>query len=94
MVARYRASTEKPRFPARRVAAPHRLPFVFAVLVVGFTTTAACADNPDDQRRQQTVGVQRASQLTPPARVVLPAPWEPATPAQPATASTEPSGRK
>ena len=61
----------------------------FAALVLGIWVTIARADNPEAERRQQGATMQRAAQLPPPARVVLPAPWESAAPARPATAPKE-----
>lgn len=52
----------------------------------------ARADNLADERRRQDATVQPTVQPPPPARVILPAPWEPATPTRPATAQAESVG--
>lgn len=70
-----------------RAAAPAILPL--AAVALGICVTIARADNTKVERRQQDATVQQAAQLPPPARVVLPAPWETAAPNQPATAPKE-----
>ncbi|WP_298368279.1 hypothetical protein [uncultured Bradyrhizobium sp.] len=67
-----------------------------AVLALGITIAVARADNAGDEPQPAHVnaGVQRAAQTLPPARVILPAPWERAAPAQPVATSAKPSDHK
>ncbi|WP_407150039.1 hypothetical protein [Bradyrhizobium sp. ORS 86] len=48
--------------------------------------TIAHADNAHSGPPQPDANVQRTAQISPPARVILPAPWEPAAPARSAAA--------
>ncbi|UGA43688.1 hypothetical protein HU230_0036470 [Bradyrhizobium quebecense] len=67
-----------------------------AVLALGISIAVARADNAGDEPQPAHVnaGVQRAAQTLPPARVILPAPWEQAAPAQPVATSAKPSDHK
>ena len=67
-----------------------------AAMALGFTIAVARADNAGDEPQPAHVnaGVQRAAQTLPPARVILPAPWEQAAPAQPVPTSAKPSDHK
>ncbi len=92
MVTRYSVSLEKPR-PVRGEVARSTVAMgaILAFAVLALAALAPCfggmiarADSPGNQRQPQTAGVQRPAQIPPPIRVILPAPWEPATPVQPA----------
>ena len=63
-----------------------------AALALGITI--ARADNSGDEQHPANANVQRAAQLPPPARVILPAPWEQAAPAQPVAAPAKSEVRK
>jgi len=63
-----------------------------AALALGITI--ARADNSGDEQHSTNANVERAAQLPPPARVILPAPWEQAPPAQPAAAPVKSEVRK
>ncbi|MGY3440940.1 MULTISPECIES: hypothetical protein [unclassified Bradyrhizobium] len=65
-----------------------------AALALGITIAIARADNSGDEQHPANANVQRAAQLPPPARVILPAPWEQATPAQPVAAPAKSEVRK
>ncbi|MCC8982751.1 hypothetical protein [Bradyrhizobium acaciae] len=65
-----------------------------AALALGITIAIARADNSGDEQHSADANVQRAAQLPPPARVILPAPWEQATPAQPVAAPAKSEVRK
>ncbi|MCC8956495.1 hypothetical protein H8B02_24625 [Bradyrhizobium sp. Pear77] len=67
-----------------------------AALALGITIAVAHADNAGDEPQPAHVdpGVQRAAQTLPPARVILPAPWEQAAPAQPVATSAKPADHK
>ncbi|MCC8950340.1 hypothetical protein ACVMIH_004935 [Bradyrhizobium sp. USDA 4503] len=63
-------------------------------LALGIDVATARADNARDEPRPENANVQRAAQNPPPARVILPAPWEQAAPAQPVAAPAKPADRK
>lgn len=65
-----------------------------AALALGIYIAIARADNAGDEPRPANANVQRAAQIPPPARVILPAPWEQASPAQPVAAPAKPEQRK
>ncbi|MGY3486748.1 hypothetical protein ACVW1C_004631 [Bradyrhizobium sp. USDA 4011] len=67
-----------------------------AAMVLGISIAVARADNVGDEPQavHANAGVQRAAQTLPPARVILPAPWEQAAPVQPVAASAQPSDHK
>ncbi|MES5489122.1 hypothetical protein QMZ05_40810 [Bradyrhizobium sp. INPA03-11B] len=65
----------------------------FAALALGITIAIARADNSGDAPQPASPNVQRASQILPPARVILPAPWEQAAPVQPVAAPAKPADR-
>ncbi|WP_375785614.1 hypothetical protein ACE10Z_40160 [Bradyrhizobium sp. Pha-3] len=67
-----------------------------AALALGITIAIARADNAGDEQHpaNASVNVQRAAQIPPPARVILPAPWEQAAPAQPVAAPAKPADRE
>ncbi|GKQ53293.1 hypothetical protein [Bradyrhizobium sp. Ce-3] len=67
-----------------------------AAMALGITIAIARADNAGDEPHSAnaTVNVQRAAQIPPPARVILPAPWEQAAPAQPVAAPAKPAHRQ
>lgn len=65
-----------------------------AALALGIYIAIARADNAGDEPRPANANVQRAAQNPPPARVILPAPWEQASPAQPVAAPAKPEERK
>ncbi|WP_420967348.1 hypothetical protein [Bradyrhizobium sp. B120] len=67
-----------------------------AALALGITIAVAHADNAGDEPQPANVsaGVQRAAQTLPPARVILPALWEQAAPAQPVATSAKPADHK
>lgn len=56
--------------------------FALVALALGVSIAVVNADNSDDAPRPVNATVQRAAQTPPPARVILPAPWEQAAPAQ------------
>lgn len=64
----------------------------FVALALGITIAIARADNASEEPRatNANASVQRAAQNLPPARVILPAPWEQAAPLQPVTAPVKP----
>ncbi|MHC6153345.1 hypothetical protein ACVSQB_16335 [Bradyrhizobium elkanii] len=66
----------------------------FVALTLGIHVAIARADNSGDEPRPENANVQRAAQNLPPARVILPAPWEQAAPAQPVAAPAKPADRK
>ncbi|PAY09031.1 MULTISPECIES: hypothetical protein [Bradyrhizobium] len=66
----------------------------FAALALGITIAIARADNSGDAPQPAAANVQRASQTLPPARVILPAPWEQAAPLQPVAAPAKPADRQ
>ncbi|WGR95053.1 hypothetical protein MTX26_03495 [Bradyrhizobium sp. ISRA443] len=59
---------------------------VLLALALAAYATIAHADNARGGPRQPDANVQRTAQIPPPARVILPAPWEPAAPARSAAA--------
>ncbi|UFX45947.1 hypothetical protein HAP47_0004315 [Bradyrhizobium sp. 41S5] len=65
-----------------------------AAMALGITV--ARADNAGDEPQpvHANASVQRAAQTLPPARVILPAPWAQAAPAQPVATSAKPSDHK
>ncbi|KWV47785.1 hypothetical protein AS156_19295 [Bradyrhizobium macuxiense] len=63
-------------------------------LALGVCASVAHADNTDDKPRQPDANVQRTAQSLPPARVILPAPWEPAAPVRPAATPAVSTDRK
>ncbi|MGY2809740.1 hypothetical protein [Bradyrhizobium sp. USDA 4506] len=63
-------------------------------LALGIDIAIARADYSGDEPRPENSNVQRATQNPPPARVILPAPWEQAAPAQPVAAPAKPADRK
>ena len=65
-----------------------------AALALGITIAIARADNPGDAPQPATANMQRTSQTLPPARVILPAPWEQAASPQPVVAPAQSQGRK
>ncbi|MFQ3454273.1 hypothetical protein PMN64_13270 [Bradyrhizobium sp. UFLA01-814] len=65
-----------------------------AALALGITIAIARADNSANEPHPANANVQRAAQNSPPARVILPAPWEQAAPAQRVAAPTKPADRK
>ncbi|OKO67624.1 hypothetical protein [Bradyrhizobium sp. NAS96.2] len=66
----------------------------FAALALGITIAIARADSSVNAPQPASANVQRASQTLPPARVILPAPWEQAAPAQPGAAPAKPADRR
>ncbi len=64
--------------------------FGFVALALGVSIAVVNADSSGDEPRPVNGNVQRAAQTPPPARVILPAPWEQAAPAQPAAAPAKP----
>ncbi|MBR1206218.1 MULTISPECIES: hypothetical protein [unclassified Bradyrhizobium] len=68
----------------------------FVALALDITIAIARADSASDEQRPANANatVQRAAQNLPPARVILPAPWEQAAPAQPVTAPASPADHK
>lgn len=64
-----------------------------AALALGITIAIARADNPGDAP-PAAANMQRTSQTLPPARVILPAPWEQAASPQPVVAPAQSQGRK
>lgn len=67
-----------------------------AVMAMGITIAVARADSASEEPRPANAdaSVQRAAQNLPPARVILPAPWEQAAPAQQVTAPANPADHK
>ncbi|PDT74656.1 hypothetical protein [Bradyrhizobium sp. C9] len=67
-----------------------------AIMAMGITIAIARADSASEEPRPANAdaGVQRAAQNLPPARVILPAPWEQAAPAQQVTAPANPADHK
>ncbi|MGY3693558.1 hypothetical protein ACVIGA_003638 [Bradyrhizobium sp. USDA 3240] len=67
-----------------------------AVVAMGITIAVARADSASEESRPANAdaNVQRAAQNLPPARVILPAPWEQAAPAQPVAAPANPADHK
>lgn len=63
-------------------------------LAPGLCGTLARADDSAGERHPQDARLQRTDQLPPPARVILPAPWEPTTPTRPVPATAGSAGRK
>ena len=78
------------------VAASIGAGFRFVALALGITIAVARADSAGDepQPAHANASVQRAAQTLPPARVILPAPWEQAAPAQPVATSAKPADHK
>ncbi|WP_166299509.1 hypothetical protein [Bradyrhizobium sp. 2S1] len=66
----------------------------FVALALGIMIAIARADSASDEPRPTNANVQRAAQNLPPARVILPAPWEQAAPVQPVGAPAKPADRK
>ncbi len=77
-----------------RVTAAIKAILVACTLALGLCATLAQADDSAGERRPQDTRLQRTDQLPPPARVILPAPWEPTTPTRPATAPADSAGPK
>jgi hypothetical protein len=67
---------------------------IVAAIAFGVSAVAAQADSAVSTSQQPGPDAQRAPQNPPPARVVLPAPWEQAVPVPPAAAPVEAAGRK
>ncbi|MGY3530952.1 hypothetical protein [Bradyrhizobium sp. USDA 4452] len=67
-----------------------------AAMAMGITIAVARADSAGEEPRSANAdaSVQRAAQNLPPARVILPAPWEQAAPAQPVAAPANPAAHK
>ncbi|WP_407168168.1 hypothetical protein [Bradyrhizobium sp. ORS 111] len=67
-----------------------------AVAAVALAARApiAHADEMDSRARPSDPHVQRTAQNPPPARVILPAPWEPAAPERSAAAPAGPTDHK
>ncbi|QIG96856.1 MULTISPECIES: hypothetical protein [unclassified Bradyrhizobium] len=63
-------------------------------LTLGIAIAIAHADSASDEPRPANANVQRAAQNLPPARVILPAPWEQAAPTAPVAAPAKPADRK
>ncbi|KIU48642.1 MULTISPECIES: hypothetical protein [Bradyrhizobium] len=63
-------------------------------LALGVSIAVVNADSGGDVPRPANATVQRAAQTPPPARVILPAPWEQAAPAQSAAAPAKPADRR
>ena len=63
-------------------------------LALGIQVAIARADNDRVAPEPANADVQRAAQHLPPARVILPAPWEQAAPAQPVAAPARRDDRK
>ena len=80
--------------PRRTVSRTGKASFAWAALALCMCGVAARADNADGAPRQPDASTQRTAQTLPPARVILPAPWEQATPAQPAVVPATSSERK
>lgn len=66
-----------------RPAASIRAGLVLTALLLGIIGAVARADNSSNEPQQPDADAQRTEQTSPPARVILPAPWEQATPAPP-----------
>jgi hypothetical protein len=97
MAQRHAASTSRPRSVGLGVAPPRasiRAILALAAAVLGVCAVLAHADNVEGEPRQSDTNVQRAAQTPPPARVVLPAPWEQATPVPTTVTPAAPADRK
>ncbi|QOZ37138.1 hypothetical protein XH92_40945 [Bradyrhizobium sp. CCBAU 53421] len=66
----------------------------FAGLALGIAVARADNTGDEPQPAHVNAGVQRAAQTLPPARVILPAPWEQAAPAQPVAAPAKPAAHQ
>ncbi|MCA6124979.1 hypothetical protein J6500_24240 [Bradyrhizobium sp. WSM 1704] len=76
-------------------AAPVKASLALAALLLGVVGAVAHADNTTSEPRPPApVDAQRTAQNPPPARVILPAPWEPATATPSATAQAATTSRK
>ncbi|TWB96247.1 hypothetical protein FBZ93_108289 [Bradyrhizobium macuxiense] len=96
MTSSHLAILNRPRTGAAAVsiAAGLAAGFGFAAFALGITMVIARADNSGDAPQPASANVQRASQTLPPARVILPAPWEQAAPVQPVAAPAKPADRQ
>ncbi|MFB9262797.1 hypothetical protein ACFFWD_06355 [Bradyrhizobium erythrophlei] len=97
MAPRHIATSDRPRPAcdgAARSTGSVTASFMLAAIALGACGSVARADNADGERRQVDGNVQRTAQTPPPARVILPAPWEPAVPLRPAGAPAETADRK
>ncbi len=68
--------------------------FALVALALGVSVAVVNADGGGEESRPVNATVQRAAQTPPPARVILPAPWEQAAPAQSAAAPAKPADRR
>ncbi|MCA1398491.1 hypothetical protein [Bradyrhizobium sp. BRP56] len=94
MTSSHPAILNRPRAGAVRSAALVGAALGSVALALGIDVAIARADNSGDEPRPENSNVQRAAQNPPPARVILPAPWEQAAPAQPVAAPAKPADRK
>ncbi|MGY4575435.1 hypothetical protein [Bradyrhizobium sp. USDA 3256] len=94
MTSSHPAILNRPRAGAVRSAALVGAALGFVALALGIHVAIARADNSGDEPRPENANVQRAAQNPPPARVILPAPWQQAAPAQPVAAPAKPADRK
>ncbi|MCC8943342.1 hypothetical protein H8A99_44815 [Bradyrhizobium sp. Arg68] len=68
---------------------------VVVAMALGIWVAVAYADHANGEPPPQAdANLQRAAQSPPPARVILPAPWEQAAPARPVTPPAEPTNRR
>ncbi|UGY18180.1 hypothetical protein [Bradyrhizobium septentrionale] len=94
MTSSHLATMSSPRTGVVRSAGSIGAGLGFAALAVGITIAIARADSASGEARPANANVQRAAQNLPPARVILPAPWEQAAPVQPVAAPAKPADRK
>jgi hypothetical protein len=88
MASRYLATMNRPPSAIVRAAASIGAALAFVVIVLGVYLAVVQADAASGEPRQADTNVPRTAQNPPPARVILPAPWEQAAPARPAAAPT------
>ncbi|WP_050406123.1 hypothetical protein [Bradyrhizobium embrapense] len=65
-----------------------------AAMAMGIAVARADSAGEEPRSANADASVQRAAQNLPPARVILPAPWEQAAPAQPVAAPANPAAHK
>ena len=74
---------------SRQFAVITKASFVVVILALCACNTIARADNGAGEPRQPDAAAERTAERLPPARVILPAPWEQAAPVRPAVAPTD-----
>ncbi|MEN3347251.1 MAG: hypothetical protein V7632_886 [Bradyrhizobium sp.] len=77
-----------------RPAASIKAGLALSALVLGIVGAVARADNSTHEPRPPDADAQRTAPNPPPARVILPAPWEQVAPAPAAAAPVATTGRK